>query len=1176
MKKFVPGILCGLLLLSNAVISQNVWTQHNDQSRTGWYPYETTLTTNNVNKNTFGFNFSHLTDDKIVGQPLVVLNVNIPNKGFKNIVFVTTLNNTVYAYDADVNADPYWQQNFTSKTAIAPNPDCTNCRPAKNTDIHPSLCGGSYGDFSGNMGIVGAPVIDTAAGTMYFVTKIVNLNDGIIDNHSFVPNTNDEYNYSTTGFHQYLHAIDITTGNERPNSPVEITATSNGTGDGQTSTNSGIIKFNPRTQFNRAGLVLSNGIIYIAFAAHCDFNPSHGWIIGYNAGTLAYYGAYNPTPNDGRGGTWMSGTAPAVDENGNLYITTGNSLNENKITNNYHTYNTTYADDPANRGESVIKIKSDLTLSSYFTPFNYIALNQADKDFPIQVMLLPNTNLAMTGCKDGKLYIMDKINLGGFDPTKNNIVQTVTNGGTMHSSFAYFGGPSPFAYQFSENTQLRAYPVSSAGLGTPIINTAIAGPSGGTGGFLSVSSRGTDPATGILWAYQPINGCNANNNNCHAILHAVNASDITKELWNSDMAATDNIPVFNKFSCPTIALGKVYIAANINHLYCYGLKTNTTCINNVAGGKTATSLTNVNGFPAANATDGNMTSSWRATINDVDSIYIDLGAEYDICRIGITWEANRYGKDFDIKVSDDKVSWTTIRSIRGNAATYTELNGSATGRYVSMVGIKLGNPANGYGIFEFQVFGAPASPCRSPGALSASFLTSSSEHISWDAIPGTSQYIIKYRSNLSASWLTRTTNANFIDLTALTCGSVYYYSVQADCGAVQSAVSPGSFTPTGCATGSCDIFPVRYYNVDLGDIGLAGSTCKNGNVYTVTGSGTGIGGLSDQFQFAYTNNDNADYDVTGRLTQQDQSNPLNKSGIMVRDSLTNTSRFAYLYSMNNGDKIIFEYRNQPAGPTSIVTLPGHYTLPVWMKISKSGTKYSAFISSDNISWTQVGNQTDLNFGNDPANIPNYGMSVTSANNLSLAASRFDNFSLGVSNPLPIRLLNFSAKSVNHDHVLISWATSMEHLVDHFEIQKSLDKTGFETIATMKATGESETPRYYSVNDNNPATGNNYYRLKEMDRDNNVFYSPVVSAKFEELQGFDIYPNPAGNYTTISSARSPILTVDLYDATGKRIQSIQSDGSRHTLQLNTTELSNGVYIIRVKTAFGVYRQKLFKH
>src|SRR4030095_1936453 len=238
------------------------------------------------------------------------------------------------------------------------------------------------------------------------------------------------------------------------------------------------------------------------------------------------------------------------------YITTGNSLNENKITNNYHTYNSTFATDPANRGEGAIKLKSDLTLSSYFTTINYQALNQADKDFPIQVMLLPNTNLAMTGCKDGKLYIMDKMNLGGFDLIQNNNLQTITNGGTMHSSFAYFGGSSPFAYQFSENTQLRAYPVSPAGLGTPVINTVIAGPSGGTGGFLSVSSKGTDPATGILWAYQPITGCNANNNNCHGILHAVNASDITKELWNSDMFATDNIPVFNKFSCPTIALGK--------------------------------------------------------------------------------------------------------------------------------------------------------------------------------------------------------------------------------------------------------------------------------------------------------------------------------------------------------------------------------------------------------------------------------------------------------------------------------------------------------------------------------------------------------------------------------------------------------------------------------------------
>ena len=283
MKKFNRGFICSLLVfLSCNGFAQNVWTQHNDQARTGWYPYETTLTTNNVNKNTFGFYFNHTTDDKVVSQPLVIMNVNIPNVGFKNIVYVTTLNNTIYAYDADVNADPYWTQNYTNKIAVAPGADCINCRPARNTDIHPSLCGGGYGDFSGNMGIVGTPVVDTTAGTMFFVTKIVNPNDGIIDNHSYVNNIKDEYNYTTTGFHQYLHAIDIRTGAERPNSPVEITPVLTGTGDGQTGP--GLIKFNPRTQFNRAGLVLSNGKVYISFAAHCDNNPSHGWIISYDAG----------------------------------------------------------------------------------------------------------------------------------------------------------------------------------------------------------------------------------------------------------------------------------------------------------------------------------------------------------------------------------------------------------------------------------------------------------------------------------------------------------------------------------------------------------------------------------------------------------------------------------------------------------------------------------------------------------------------------------------------------------------------------------------------------------------------------------------------------------------------------------------------------------------------------
>jgi hypothetical protein len=1330
----IIGIICALLTgFSGSVKAQNVWTQHNDQARTGWYPYETTLNTTNVNKNTFGFSFNHITDDKVVSQPLVVMHVNIPGKGFKNIVYVTTLNNTIYAYDADVNATPYWTQNFTNKIAPSPGAACTNCRPAMSSDIHPSLCFTIYPDFSGNMGIVGTPVIDTAAGVMYFVTKIVNQNDGPIDNHTFVPNTFDEYKYTKTGFHQYLHAIDITTGVDLSNSPVEITATATGTGDGQTPANSGVISFEPRRQFNRAGLVLNNGILYIAFAAHCDFVPSHGWILSYNPGTLTQLHAYNATPNEGRGGIWMSGTAPAVDAAGNIYFTTGNSLEQDAIDGGMEThFFPTLPSTPANRGESVVKLTPDLQIASFFTPFDYIALNDADKDFPMQVMLLPGTNLAMTGNKDDSIYIMDQTNLGGFSATKNNVVQSifVQSGTTMHSTFAYFGGPTPYAYQYSENSPLRAYPVSPAGLGASITNTTILGPSGGSGGYLSVSSNGSDPTTGVLWAYQAINGCNANGTTCPGTLHAVNASDVTKELWNSDMITADKIGTFNKMSCPTIALGKVYVAANNNQLNVYGLKVNTSCTTNVALGKPATALTFATGFPPNNVTDGNPSSSWKPVTNhNVDSIYVDLQGSYDICKIIIDWSTNGFGKDFDIKISTDAIHWTIVKSVRGNTVvTPTEFDGAVTARYVSMVGITIGTPT-GYSIDEFQIFGTPSVTCLPPTNLNAttgavttiftnqtppapaaqdvalelgvqfrssisgfitgvrfykgtgstngadvgelysgtgtrlaqanfgtesasgwqtvifstpiavtagttyvaayynptgwyaaddnglataitngnltalanggvykpgsgpvfptltfassnyfvdpifSTLDPSTENLTWDANPNATQYLIQYRPNLSVSWINRTSNTNSLNISALTCGTEYFYSVQANCGATQSAVTQASFTSANCGTSTCDILPTRWFNLDLGDIGVAGSTCKNGTVYTVTGSGD-ISSTADAFQYVYTSNDIADYDLIGRIIQQDAVSASNKIGVMVRDSLSNTSRFAFMASVNNGTSFIFEYRSVAGGPVTIINLPGH-AFPYWVKISKSGTLYQGFTSSDGISWVPAGSAVDLHFGTDPTNVPHYGMAAASANNTILSTGKIDNFNLAGSTPLPILLLSFTANNINNDHVLVSWSTSMEHLVDHYEIQRSADNTSFQTIANVKAVGESQTTQYYSVNDNNPAGGINYYRLKEVDRDGNFYISPVVSVKFNEPEGLEIYPNPAGNYTNIISQRYPIVDVNLYDVTGKLIRAIHPSGVQTSLQFNTADLSKGVYIISVKTTVITYRQKLFK-
>jgi hypothetical protein len=367
---------------------------------------------------------------------------------------------------------------------------------------------------------------------------------------------------------------------------------------------------------------------------------------------------------------------------------------------------------------------------------------------------------------------------------------------------------------------------------------------------------------------------------------------------------------------------------------------------------------------------------------------------------------------------------------------------------------------------------------------------------------------------------------------------------------------------------------VRYLNLDIGDIGVAGSTCKKGNVYTLKGSGTDIGGNSDQFQFTYTWATISNYDLSARIVQQDQVNASDKLGIMVRDSLSNTSRFAYVASVNNGASIVFESRNTPGGAVVTTTVPG-LTLPFYVKISEVATTYTAFRSQDGITWTQIGSPLNLNFGTDPTNSPHFGMAITSHDNTILSTGQIDNFTLLGSTPLPIRLLSFTAKDINHNHVLISWATSMEHLVDHFEVQKSAGNTGFQTIAKVNAVGESETPQYYTAEDDSPAPGYNYYRLKELDKDGKFYYTPVVSVNFDGAEGFEIFPNPADNYTTVQSPGDPIQEVNVFDVTGKLMQSIHTPSGLTTLKINTTDFPKAVYFIQVKTNSTVYRRKLFK-
>ncbi len=511
-----------------------VLTQHNDNTRSGWNDKETALTTSNVNVQQFGAVFTLTVDDQVYAQPLVVGHVSVGG-GDRNVVYIATVNNTLYAYDGD-NGTLYWQSSFTAP----------GMRPPRNTDMT-GACGGTYTNFSGNIGIVGTPVIDATRGTMYFVAR------------------------STTGstFVQYLHAVNIVDGSEVAGSPTAITATYTGNGDGSVN---GVIAFDAQRQNQRQGLILLNGVVYVTFSSHCDWGPYHGWILGYDAATLQQQVVYNATPNGYAGGMWESGTGMAADAQGNLYVVTGNGTVGDAAD----------PTSPTNRAESALKLTpagSTLQVASYFTPYDYQYLNDNDLDYGgMGGFLIPNSGYYLTGAKDGTLYLLNKDDMGGYLPSANQVQQVVPLGASanMHCQTAYYKGSSKeFIYIWSENDPLRAIPFDRASnLLDPQSQVVFSGvgPTGQSGAVLSVSSNGSKDGTGILWASYAFSG-DAEHNVSPGILRAFDANDVTKELWNNRQnVSRDGAGNYAKFSSPTIANGHVYLPTFSNRVVVYGLR----------------------------------------------------------------------------------------------------------------------------------------------------------------------------------------------------------------------------------------------------------------------------------------------------------------------------------------------------------------------------------------------------------------------------------------------------------------------------------------------------------------------------------------------------------------------------------------------------------------------------
>jgi hypothetical protein len=516
-----------------AFAQTSVITQHNDAARTGANLDETVLTTTNVNVSQFGKLFERVVDDEIYGQPLYVPGVNVPGVGVRNVVYVATNSDSVYAFDADSPSasTPLWRTTYINAAA--------GIVPVKNTDVGQAC--GTYQDFVGNIGIGGTPVIDPVSQTMYFVTRTK-------ENSLFV---------------QRLHAVDIRDGTERTGSPLLIQASVPGTGDGRDAQNN--IAFNARTENQRPGLLLDHGTVYIGWASYCDQGPYHGWILGYDATSLAQTVVYNTSPDGGLGGIWQSGGGLAADPAGNIYALTGNGT-------------FTGATGGTSFGNSFIKVSPTGTLLDWFTPFNWSFLNATDEDLGIQnPLLIPNTNLVVGGGKEGVLYVVDRTNMGHNRANDNGqIVQSFqgSSSARMNGAPVFWNSPTygPAIYLWAAGDPLKVFRLVNGTFATPASaqSTALA-PGGMPGGMLSLSANGGTAGTGILWAALSRSG-DANHAPQPGLLRAYDASNVTRELWNSEQnSARDRLANFSKFSTPTIADGKVFVATLSNKLAVYGL-----------------------------------------------------------------------------------------------------------------------------------------------------------------------------------------------------------------------------------------------------------------------------------------------------------------------------------------------------------------------------------------------------------------------------------------------------------------------------------------------------------------------------------------------------------------------------------------------------------------------------
>lgn len=517
----------------------------NDPLRSGWYPDQPGLNPSAGGECAFGELWSKPVDGQVYAAPLVD-----PGAGPNGTLLVATETNRVYGFDA-VTGQELWQ-----RADLGP--------PWNPADLEQPC-----NDLIPWVGITSTPAIDAATHTAYLFSKT--------------------YESGTSGPAQWkAHAIDVATGNERPNFPVVI----QGPAD-----NDPTATFEATHHLQRPGLLLMNGVVYAAFGGHCDLPNYRGWVVGVSTGgaitarwTDEALTPFVPSPG---GGIWQSGGRLVSDQPGQILLVSGNGVPPPAPAPG----NTP----PTTLGESVIRLQvtpagptqGQLHAVDFFSPCNAFQLSVVDDDVGSGAPLaLPDSfgtssvpHLLMIVGKEGPIYLLDRDRLGGFqqgppgscpDESGNPgdaIVGKTTIAGTpgVFATPAMWPGdggsiyvPYPTFYGTPNPGKLTTYKVVDNG-GQPTLS--LAGQSSDNYGFGSssaiITSSGEASGSALVW-----------------IIFLPESSGIGAELRAYDpnpvggvlqLRGAWPIGTGNKFTTPTVRDGRIYVGARDGNVRAFGV-----------------------------------------------------------------------------------------------------------------------------------------------------------------------------------------------------------------------------------------------------------------------------------------------------------------------------------------------------------------------------------------------------------------------------------------------------------------------------------------------------------------------------------------------------------------------------------------------------------------------------